>query len=133
MDTDAHGWDQLTERIIGCAFRVLNTLGTGFLEKVYENALAHELRKGGLSVQQQHPVSVYYDGIVVGDYKADLIVNGAILLELKAVTTLDDVHEAQCFNYLNATGLPICLLMNFGRTRLGLRRLVGPARLRPTS
>ncbi len=130
MHTDAHRLDQLTETIIGCAFRVSNELGCGFLEKVYENALVHELKKAGLTVQQQHPIRIFYDGVEVGYYEADIIVNGAVLLELKAVKGLDEVHEAQCLNYLKATGLPICLLMNFGRTRLGLKRLAGPSRLK---
>ena len=138
MDTDAHGSEgrgdgrppslnELTDRIIGCAYKVLNSLGCGFLEKVYENALLHELRKTGLFVQQQHPVPIYYDGVLVGDYTADLIVEETVLLELKAVQALDEIHEAQCLNYLKATGLPICLLLNFGRPRLGLRRLAGAA------
>ena len=133
MHTDEHGsgaepsLNELTEKIIGCAFKVLNTLGCGFLEKVYENALAHELRKAGLFVQQQHPVPIYYDGVLVGDYTADLIVEESVLLELKAVQALDEIHEAQCLNYLKATELPICLLLNFGRPKLGLRRLAGPS------
>ena len=71
--------NKITEKIIGCAFRVSNTLGAGFLEKVYENALTHELRKSGLAVLQQHPVTVFYDGVVVGEYFADLLVEGCVL------------------------------------------------------
>src|SRR5438874_13143424 len=93
----------LSEQVIGAAFRVSNTLGTGFLEKVYENALAHELRKAGLSVEQQFPVPVYYDGVQVGDFFADLLVDGTLLVELKAVKAFDDVHVAQCLNYLKGT------------------------------
>jgi GxxExxY protein len=114
----------LTERIIGCAYTVSNTLGCGFLEKVYENALAHELRKAGMEVRQQEPVKVRYDGVVVGDYVADLIVEGRVLIELKAVDTLDKVHQAQCLNYLKATGLRVCLLLNFARPRLEIKRFV---------
>ena len=117
--------DQLnshTERIIGCAFRVSNTLGSGFLEKVYENALAIELRKSGLDVKQQAPVRVLYDGIVVGEYFADLLVSDAVIVELKAVNEFSDAHAAQCLNYLKATDLPICLLLNFGKPRVEVKR-----------
>lgn len=114
----------LTEKIIGCAFRVSNTLGPGFLEKVYENALAHELRKAGLEVRQQYPISVLYDGQVVGEFLADLLINEQIVIELKAVRNLDDAHLAQCLNYLKATGLPLCLLMNFGKPRVEVKRVV---------
>ncbi len=114
----------LSERIIGCAFTVANGLGSGFLEKVYENALAHELRKAGLTVAQQQGVSVIYDDVIVGEYAADLLVEAAVIVELKAVRALDDVHQAQCMNYLRATGLQLCLLLNFGRPRLEIRRIV---------
>jgi GxxExxY protein len=114
----------LSERIIGCAIAVANGLGSGFLEKVYENALAHELRKAGLTVAQQQGVSVVYDDVIVGEYAADLLVEAAIVVELKAVRTLDDVHQAQCMNYLRATGMHLCLLLNFGRPRLEIRRIV---------
>jgi GxxExxY protein len=122
MNADA--LNALSERIIGCAFAVANGLGSGFLEKVYENALAHELRKAGLRVAQQQGVSVVYDDVIVGEYAADLLVEAAIVVELKAVRTLDDVHQAQCMNYLRATGMHLCLLLNFGRPRLEIRRIV---------
>ena len=125
MNTDAHRWNQITELIIGCAYRVSNELGCGFLEKVYENALAHELRKTGLSVEQQKPITVRYDGVVVGEYVADLIVEGIVLIELKVCKAFDEIHEAQCLNYLKATDLPICLLINFGRAKVEIRRLAG--------
>ena len=124
MNADERRLDGLTERVIGCAFTVSNSLGSGFLEKVYENALAHELRKAGLSVHQQAPVTVRYDGVVVGDYFADLIVEGGLLLELKAVRAFDDIHMAQCLNYLKATDLRLCLLMNFGKPKVEIKRLV---------
>jgi len=117
--------NELKERIIGCAYTISNHLGVGFLEKVYENALAHELRKIGLRVDQQWSVKVNYDGVVVGDYVADLFVEGFILVELKAVKDLDVIHEAQCLNYLKATGADLCLLINFGKPRLEIRRLAG--------
>jgi GxxExxY protein len=116
--------NRITEQIIGCAFTVSNELGSGFLEKVYENALAHELRKIGLIVKQQHPVQVYYDGIVVGNYVADLLVEGCVLVELKAIKALGNVEMAQCLNYLKATDLRICLLLNFGRPRIEVKRIV---------
>lgn len=113
----------LTERVIGCAFQVSNTLGCGFLERVYENALAHELQKAGLDIRQQAPIRVTYDGVTVGEYTADLVVDGRLMLELKAVKALDDIHVAQCINYLKATGLRLCLLINFGKPRIEIRRI----------
>jgi len=124
MDADERGLNEVTEKIIGCAYRVANTLGTGFLEKVYENAPRIEVEREHLDVQQQHPVSVTYRGEVVGEYSADLVVQNAIVVELKAVKTLDEVHIAQCLNYLRATGLKICLLLNFGKPKLEIRRIV---------
>jgi GxxExxY protein len=115
--------NEVTKKVIGCAFTVSNTLGCGFVEKVYENALAHEMRKAGLGVAQQQPITVYYDGLVVGDFNADLLVEDRVLVELKAAKALDDVHVTQCLNYLRATGLPICLLINFGKPRIEIRRL----------
>ena len=117
------GQDPLTESVLGSAFTVANTLGAGFLEKVYENALAHEIRKAGLAVEQQAPISVIYDGFVVGSYAADLMVERRLLVELKACKALDDVHLAQCLNYLKATGIRTCLLINFGTPKLQIRRL----------
>ena len=119
-----HDDDPLTSKIIGCAYRVANELGSGFLEKVYENALAHELRKAGIKVEQQHGIVVLYDGVEVGDYVADLLVNNQVLVELKTCKDLDDVHLAQCLNYLKATGQRVCLLMNFGKPKIQIRRLM---------
>jgi GxxExxY protein len=116
--------DRLTKTIIGCVYRVSNTLGCGFLEKVYENALEIELRKAGLKAEQQQSIKVHYDGAVVGDFVADILVEGVVILELKAAKALDDVHVAQCMNYLKATGLPVCLLINFGRPRAQVKRIV---------
>lgn len=131
MHTDGHRLEkneeemnELTHRIIGCAYQVLNELGCGFLEKVYENAMAHELRKAGLAVVQQQDLDVRYDGVVVGKYAADLVVDNAVLIELKAAKAFDKNHMAQCINYLKATGLPICLLLNFGKPTLDLKRIV---------
>jgi GxxExxY protein len=124
MDTDEHRLNEITERIIKCVYIVANTLGSGFLEKVYENALAHELKKSGFLVEQQKRIQVRYDGIVVGDYMADLLVQNAVLVELKAVKVLDNIHIAQCLNYLKATGFKVCLLLNFGTPKVQIRRLM---------
>jgi GxxExxY protein len=124
MDADERRLNDITEKVIGCAYMVTNTLGHGFLEKVYENALAYELRKTGLVVEQQRSIKVRYDGIVVGDYMADLLIEGQVMVELKAVKFLDNIHVAQCLNYLKATGLKVCLLLNFGVPKVQIRRIV---------
>jgi GxxExxY protein len=114
----------LSNRIIGCALTVLHALGTGFLEKVYENALLHELRKAGLVVSQQHRMVVRYDGVVVGEYSVDLLVEDIIIVEMKAARAIDAIHLAQGLNYLKASGLHLCLILNFGRPRLEIKRVV---------
>jgi GxxExxY protein len=106
--------DNLTQKIIGCAYKVHNTLGPGFLEKVYENALRIELQKLGLAVKQQEPIDVEYDGQVVGEYYADLWVDDRVIVELKAVQTIAKQHEVQLVNYLTATKVDLGLLLNFG-------------------
>ena len=116
--------NSLTEQIIGCAYAVGNTLGYGFLEKVYENAMAHELIKGGLEVSRQYPIAVYYDGVNVGDFCADLFVENEIIVELKAVKNLDGIHLAQCLNYLKATEKKLGLLINFGQNKVDVKRIV---------
>jgi GxxExxY protein len=116
--------NRLSKLIIGRALAVANTLGPGFLEKVYENALAYELRKAGIAVAQQHGIVVLYDGAVVGEYAVDLLVEELVVVELKAIIALKDVHHAQCVNYLKATGFRMCLLLNFGGPRLQIKRLV---------
>ncbi len=115
--------NKITETIIGCAFKVGNALGCGFLEKVYENALAYEIRKNSLETEQQKEIKVYYDNVEVGNYDADVLVEGKVLIELKAVKNLDDVHRAQCLNYLKATGIKLCLLINFGNPRVEIKRI----------
>ena len=126
MNTDTRRLelDQLTEKIIGCAFEVGKVLGNGFLEKVYENALAHELRRNGIAVTQQAPIEVWYDGVRVGEYFADLLVSNDVVVELKVSQALDNIHMAQCMNYLKATGKCLCLLINFGRPRTEVKRIV---------
>jgi len=116
--------DRITEKIIGCVYKVSNIMGSGFLEKVYENALTLELRKNGLKVKQQHGIQVRYDGVVVGEFAADLLVEDKVIIELKATKALDDIHMAQCLNYLKATDLSVCLLINFGQPKAEIRRIV---------
>jgi len=130
MNTDGHGSDSkllhadLTEKIIGCGFDVHNELGGGFLEKVYENALAHVLRESGLRTEQQRSIAVRFRGVVVGDYVSDIIIENKVLLEIKAGSDLNPAHTAQCLNYLKATGLRVGLLINFGSSKLQFKRLV---------
>ena len=112
----------LTQKIIGCAYTVANELGFGFLEKVYENALMIALKKAGLIVQQQHPISVFFQGEVVGQYFADLLVDEFVIVELKSAKAIDEAHKAQCINYLKATGMHICLLINFGPEKVEVKR-----------
>lgn len=115
--------DKITERILGCAYQVGNELGIGFIEKVYENALVHEMRKNELNVIQQHPVKVRYDNVIVGEFFLDILVEDLVIVELKAASTLTNEHMAQAFNYLRATSLPACLLINFGQPKIQVRRL----------
>jgi len=105
---------ELTEQIIKAFYRVYNTLGYGFLEKVYENALVLELMAGGLRVEQQKRLQVYYENHVVGDYFADLVVEDLVIIELKVADALTLAHEAQLLNYLKATSVEVGLLFNFG-------------------
>lgn len=116
--------NQISHKIIGCAYTVSNTLGNGYLEKVYENALAFEIREAGLRLVQQQPIPVRYKGISVGEYYADLIVEGSVIVELKAVEAIADVHLAQTLNYLTATGLKLALILNFGKPEVEVRRVV---------
>ena len=114
---------ELTGQIIGCAFEVQNELGSGFLESVYEKALAIALCERGIRAQQQTAISVNFRGHPVGDFYADLFVEGKVIVELKAVATLTSQHQAQLINYLKATEIPVGLLINFGNPRLEYRRL----------
>lgn len=107
--------EEITEKIIKSYFKVYNTLGYGFLEKVYENALAIELRKKGLEVKCQYPISVKYESEVVGQYYADIIINDIVVIEIKATKEISEEHEFQLINYLKATNIELGLLMNFGK------------------
>ena len=113
---------ELTEKIIGCAMKVHSTLGPGFLESVFQKALAHELRKAGLKVESEKPITVHYDGVPVGDFAADLLVKDRVMLELKANQALAPANEVQLVNYLTATGIEVGLLLNFGGERLDFKR-----------
>ena len=126
MDADGErsALDTITSRVIGCAHTVGNVLGPGFLEKVYENALMVELRYDGLRVDQQVPFQVRYREEVVGNYIPDIVVEHAVILEVKAQARLDVVNRVQCLNYLRATGLRIALLLNFGSPRVEVQRVV---------
>ena len=107
-------YQELTENIIKAAYTVHNTLGYGFLEKVYQNALVIELAKRGIKADSEKPIKVFYEGQIVGDYVCDLIVDDKVILELKAVKELNDIHEVQLVNYLKVTGVEVGLLINFG-------------------
>ncbi len=129
MNTDLglKGDTEITRSVIGAAYRVVNELGCGFLEKVYENALVVELRRDKHHVDQQKQVEVWYKGEIVGYYQADLIVDDSVVVELKAVPSLDRVHRAQCLNYLRATRMQTGLVLNFGRPRLEIQRVLAAA------
>ena len=114
--------EQITKSVIGCAFEVINELGAGFLESVYEKALLLALRQKGLSAISQHPVKVLFRGECVGDFYADIFVEEKVIIELKAVKAIAPEHQAQIINYLNATGIEVGLLINFGNPKLEYKR-----------
>ena len=114
--------EQITKSVIGCAFEVINELGVGFLESVYEKALLLALRQKGLSAIPQHPVKVMFRGECVGDFYADIFVEEKVIVELKAVKTIAPEHQAQIINYLNATGIEVGLPINFGNPKLEFKR-----------
>jgi len=116
--------DNISRCVIGCAMAVSNQLGAGFLENVYENALALELRENRLVFEQQKSLDVFYRNEVVGRYVADFVIADRLILEIKALGSITSNHEAQLMNYLQATGITVGLLLNFGNPRLGVRRIV---------
>ena len=116
--------NELSQQVIGCAFEVSNTLGAGFFEKVYEKALCIELEKKEIRFKCQEPVIVKYKERFVGEYVTDIVVEDCLLLELKAVNALCSEHEAQLMNYLKATKLSYGLLLNFGKPKLGIKRMI---------
>lgn len=115
--------EALTEKILEACFDVINELGAGFLESVYEKALLFALREKGLKAESQVPLNVKFRDNLVGEFYADILVEGAVILELKAVTSLASEHKAQLINYLKATGIEVGLLVNFGNPKLEYRRL----------
>ena len=117
-------YEDLTEKIIGCAYTVYNKMGYGFLESVYEKCLLIELGKASLSSVSQNPITVYYDDAVVGEFIADVIVEDTIILELKSVRRIIKAHEVQLVNYLVATQKPVGLLINFGEKKVEVKRKV---------
>ena len=114
--------EAITQAVIGCAFEVINELGAGFLESVYEKAMFLALRQKGLSVVSQSPIKVRFRGECVGDFFADLFVAEKVIVELKAVKAIAPEHQAQIINYLNATGIEVGLLINFGNPKLEYKR-----------
>lgn len=114
MDKDKLKHNEVTDKIINAFFQVYNVLGYGFLEKVYENALIIELNKLGLNAVAQHPIRVLYDNTVVGEYYADILVENAVILEIKSAKAIIAEHEAQLLNYLKATRLEVGFILNFG-------------------
>ena len=124
MNANKRRLNEITEKVIGCAYEVANRLGCGFLEHVYQNSMFVELTHAGLKARPQSSITVHYRDAVVGEYFADLLVEDEVLVELKAVKALDEIHMAQCLNYLKATGLKICILINFGQPKIEIRRIV---------
>jgi len=116
---------ELSEKIISCAYNVHNELGQGFLENVYKNALGIELEEAGIEHKVETPLKVLYHGRIVGEYFADLIVDNKIIVEVKAVTKINPVHEVQLVNYLKATGINVGLLINFAKSVEVKRRIYG--------
>lgn len=116
--------NKISEKIIGCAFTVSNTLGSGFLEKVYQNSLVIELLNEGLEVEKEKAITIFYKNKVVGEYFADILVNQQIIIETKAVQSLNQIHQAQLLNYLKATKLPLGLLINFGTPKVQIKRML---------
>ncbi|MEZ6096362.1 MAG: GxxExxY protein [Pirellulaceae bacterium] len=114
--------DELTQKIIGCAYQVYNNMGSGYLESVYEKCLMIELKKSGLCASSQKPIQVTYDGEIVGDFIADLVIEDTVIVELKAIRQLATLHEVQLVNYLTATNTEVGLLINFGPTRVEVKR-----------
>jgi GxxExxY protein len=119
-------YEDITEKILSCAFEVINELGSGFLESVYEKALMIALKENGLSAVSQFPIKVNFRNRVVGEFFADLFVENKVIIELKAVKTLLPEHKAQVINYLKGTGIEVGLLINFGHQKLEYHRFYLP-------
>lgn len=122
---------ELTGKIIGCAMEVHKTLGNGFQEVIYQRALEIEMARQGLRFSREHEMDIFYKGVKIGSRRVDFFVEGKIMVELKAVIQLEDVHLAQAINYLEAYGLEVGLLLNFGSRSLQFKRVMKPAKNRP--
>jgi GxxExxY protein len=118
-----NAFDKLTHNIIGCAMKVHNTMGSGFQEVIYQRCLAIEMHRQGLSIEREKAMNIYYEGFEVGTRRVDFLVEGQILVELKALSKIEDVHLSQAINYVEAYDLPTGLLINFGAKSLEYKRL----------
>ena len=116
--------NEITYEIRGAVFEVNRVLGSGFLEKIYENALLIEIRKRGLRAESQVPINVHYKNQIIGEYIADIVVEDKVIVELKAIESLEKIHEAQLLNYLKATGIQVGLLVNFRHQKAEIKRMV---------
>lgn len=114
----------VADKIIECALRVSDVLGVGFIDKVYERAFLYELEKNRIQTEVQYPMNVYYEGIIVGDFIADVLVQNCILVEIEVVDSLTDFHKQKCLNYLKASELQLCLLLNFGSYELEIETIM---------
>ena len=117
-------YSELTEKIIGCAYSVYNKMGFGYLESVYEKCMLIELRKAGLKVESQKPLTVFYENETVGEFIADIIVNDTVILELKSAKQIIKAHEVQLVNYLVATGKPVGLILNLSESKVEVKRKI---------
>lgn len=124
IHADERSLAELTVAIVGGSFRVSNTLGCGFVEKGYENSMADELREASLAVAQQARFNIFHDEVSMGEYLAEPVVAGESLVKIKTLKAIDDVHTGQCCNYLKASGLKVCLLMNFAKPKVEMKRFV---------
>ena len=122
---------ELTRKIIGCAMEVHNTLGNGFQEVIYQRALDIEMKQQGLAVSREHEMDIFYKGIKIGTRRVDFFVEEKVMVEIKAVKELDDAHLAQAINYLEAYGLEVGLLINFGSRSLQFKRVMKPNKKHP--
>ncbi|MEO8665551.1 MAG: GxxExxY protein [Ignavibacteria bacterium] len=122
MIDDEYKLKVLTEKIIGCCFKVYNKMGFGYLESVYEKCLMIEFRKSNIGAEFQKPITVSYDGYVVGEFYADVLIEDNIIIEVKSIRQLSKIHEMQLVNYLVSTGKDIGLLINFGEERVEVKR-----------
>lgn len=129
MIKEEYKYSELTEKIIGCSMKVHNALGNGFQEVIYQRSLALELERQGLNFQREVWMPIFYEGTAVGNRRADFLVEDKIMIEIKALTQLENVHLAQALNYLEAYKLEIGLLINFGATKLQFRRLTNERKL----